>query len=1160
MLTGKMSPSSGDAYIMGHSVIHNVESIQELVGSVPQHDLLWSELSAYEHVRLFATIKGIISSSEDITREVAIARILRKVHLEKEANQAAGGYSGGMKRRLSIALAGVGSPAILFMDEPTTGIDPLNRRRIWKLIQELKKGKVIVLTTHLMQEADSLGDYVAILDHGKIQAEGTPLNLKTEYGSGYSLNLITDVDKVDRVCELAKEAIPGVQLVNSSAGSVAIGIPKNGLEKVPQLTRDLQDEELIREWSVSQSTLEEVFLRLVKHDTALQVTEPSSSSPSNLVEGEQIPAEPDNLNDAINLAVEEGQMEPTFATKHAWILQIRSLLWKTFLLQRRSIVGSLVLFVIPILSLVLLNVKLFKPLKPPTSIYDGYIILYPQAMALIGFPQSPPCDFFWYVSSSLDGTLDSVNYHTTPLGVVGAFEARQAPPGAIDDRDNEYYVTLEWSMSISSNVTLAEVESALQFAFREELKRANSPATQSLADARCNGEHCGPCRVDTSSLNVVTRDDNMFLFSLPGIYSSNSLPACQSTVGECPLNAVRFAMLQGSFMSTLSQQLNSPASLVATPSYTYRDSFESVEKVVTLESTSLGENSGSSFFDDNLGTGYCSSCDDKKPISVWISGDGAASFAELYIGEDTEIIVKNTDVLELVLTGRKHLETQSQVFGTTTFSSCAVLKNRGNYYENVWDERGWIVNMDAPTPITNFSANCDSVEEQRDAYKLLFPDAGFQVMSFDLVGDKVVVDITSLVYDASGGYGLEVYNIKDQAVFSVHCEASDLNGTCLPDSNLICAMTTPPIAAGCSLPQYRTAGSALVESTYNAIIGSVIPGGTLKVNTQPTTSTTLITYVPALKTDDLALIAALFALFIAMLMPLISSIIVAEKHQRYVFAMLLNGLSLVNYWVATYIFHAVMCWIVVLFATTLALAMGLPPFEGLSYGHFFFVIITYIHAQFGFTALLSICFSKERFASILLSLGSVVLFGIAWVMLAAVQPILNHWSGLFSLIPMLGASRAFFLLFWNQHLPEVTTICGIFLGSGTLYLMIAIYAHGATGVGALWKPHCSCKHQNAEGNTSEEKASTDGDDEMEGHDLDVRREALRALGLSPSEVAIKVAHLGKTFPARPLPKNAVVDVSMAMDYGEIFGLLGPNGAGKYLIGSCCTLFAFVRYC
>ena len=301
--------------------------------------------------------------------------------------------------------------------------------------------------------------------------------------------------------------------------------------------------------------------------------------------------------------------------------------------------------------------------------------------------------------------------------------------------------------------------------------------------------------------------------------------------------------------------------------------------------------------------------------------------------------------------------------------------------------------------------------------------------------------------------------------------------------------------------------------------------------------------MPALNTNDLALIAALFALFIAMLMPVIGSTIVAEKHQRHVFAMLLNGLSLVNYWVAAYIFHAVMCWVIALFATILAVAMDLPPFEVLSFGHFFFVIMTYIHAQFGFTALLSICFSKERFASILMSLGSVVLFGIAWVMLAAVQPILNHWSGLFSLIPMLGASRAFFLLFWNQHLQEVTTICGIFLGSGTLYLIIAIYVHGATGVGALWKPHVSCTKQKVDGNTDDEMAPTDADDEMEGHDLDVRREALRALGLSPSEVAIKVAHLGKTFPARPLPKNAVVDVSMAMDYGEIFGLLGPNGAG-----------------
>lgn len=150
MLTGKLAPTSGEAYVMGMSIKDNVHGIQRLVSCVPQHDLLWGELSAMEHIRLFAQIKGV--ARQDLAREVD--KVLHRVHLMEAAKQPAGGYSGGMKRRLSIALAGIGGPKVIMLDEPTTGIDPLNRRRIWNSVRELKRDRIVVLTTHLMQEAD----------------------------------------------------------------------------------------------------------------------------------------------------------------------------------------------------------------------------------------------------------------------------------------------------------------------------------------------------------------------------------------------------------------------------------------------------------------------------------------------------------------------------------------------------------------------------------------------------------------------------------------------------------------------------------------------------------------------------------------------------------------------------------------------------------------------------------------------------------------------------------------------------------------------------------------------------------------------------------------------------------------------------------------------
>ena len=117
MLTGKMSPTSGDAYVLGYSLRDNVHNIQRMTSCVPQHDLLWDDLNAAEHIRMFAQIKGV--ARRDLDDE--IKQVLRKVHLTEAAQQPAGGYSGGMKRRLSIALAGIGGPKIIMLDEPTTG-------------------------------------------------------------------------------------------------------------------------------------------------------------------------------------------------------------------------------------------------------------------------------------------------------------------------------------------------------------------------------------------------------------------------------------------------------------------------------------------------------------------------------------------------------------------------------------------------------------------------------------------------------------------------------------------------------------------------------------------------------------------------------------------------------------------------------------------------------------------------------------------------------------------------------------------------------------------------------------------------------------------------------------------------------------------------------
>lgn len=144
-------------------------------------------------MRLFARLKGI--PSKTVNRN--IDDMLKFVSLSSEKKSKVSSFSGGMKRRLSLAIAAIGNPKIIFLDEPTTGLDPKVRQQVWTLIERLKKNKSIILTTHSMMEADILSDRIAILVKGKMKCIGTSIYLKENYGSGYRIAINTEENKSD---------------------------------------------------------------------------------------------------------------------------------------------------------------------------------------------------------------------------------------------------------------------------------------------------------------------------------------------------------------------------------------------------------------------------------------------------------------------------------------------------------------------------------------------------------------------------------------------------------------------------------------------------------------------------------------------------------------------------------------------------------------------------------------------------------------------------------------------------------------------------------------------------------------------------------------------------------------------------------------------------
>jgi len=262
MLCGFAKPTSGEAFIFGRSIRTDMEEIRSFMGVCPQHDILFADLTAEEHLRLYAGIKNvpfrlIPQLSEDR---------LGAVRLLGVKNKRAGTFSGGMKRRLSVAISTLGDPRILFMDEPTTGMDPVNRRHVWSFLEHFKEGRAIILTTHSMEEADILGDQVAIMATGRVRAFGTSVHLKGKFGAGYRISLVCNSTDSAAVQAAMRVLIPTAILEDESAGALAFQIPSEDTGSLADLVRRLEDKEIqgVREWGISQSTLEDVFLKVIR--------------------------------------------------------------------------------------------------------------------------------------------------------------------------------------------------------------------------------------------------------------------------------------------------------------------------------------------------------------------------------------------------------------------------------------------------------------------------------------------------------------------------------------------------------------------------------------------------------------------------------------------------------------------------------------------------------------------------------------------------------------------------------------------------------------------------------------------------------------------------------------------------------------------------------
>uniref|UniRef100_A0A663MIU3 P-type phospholipid transporter n=1 Tax=Athene cunicularia TaxID=194338 RepID=A0A663MIU3_ATHCN len=306
ILTGLFPPTSGTVLIGGLDIQIHMDSIRHRLGMCPQYNILFNHLTVAEHILFYSQLKG--RSRDEAEQE--LETMLEDMGLTHKRNEEAQNLSGGMQRKLSVAIAFVGEAKVVVLDEPTSGVDPYSRRSIWDLLLKYRSGRTIILSTHHMDEADILGDRVAIISQGKLFCSGSPVFLKNSFGSGFYLTLVrkmktTKIRRATSLCscgsqcfcscsscahkdkegapeqeldgdlnelaEVIHHHVPEAKLIESIGQELVYLLPNKHFKQrsYASLFRELEetlDDLGLSSFGVSDTPLEEVFLKVTAED------------------------------------------------------------------------------------------------------------------------------------------------------------------------------------------------------------------------------------------------------------------------------------------------------------------------------------------------------------------------------------------------------------------------------------------------------------------------------------------------------------------------------------------------------------------------------------------------------------------------------------------------------------------------------------------------------------------------------------------------------------------------------------------------------------------------------------------------------------------------------------------------------------------------------
>jgi len=349
MLSGMIPATSGHATVGGCNIMTEMHEIRQSLGVCPQFDILWPSLTVREHLQLYSKFQGIPESEQ----EEGIRKTVTDLGMPEKEHALVYTLSGGQKRKLSVSIAFLGNPKVVFLDEPTSGMDPHSRRMTWEMIRQHKRGRAIVLTTHFMDEADLLSDRIAIMSAGKLACLGTSVFLKNRFGLGYSITLVKKTDKVHDgpVLDLIRGHILGVQALSNVGTELSYKLPSDETSKFADMLDHLEgslDKLQIQSYGISNTTLEEVFLSIAEGKSG-----PGMGHGSHPVGGNEAGSDPTTAKNGENAA-----LKPKAANSDSKILQstgqrklqqFKALMMKRLINIRRDPYGILTQLVGPVI-------------------------------------------------------------------------------------------------------------------------------------------------------------------------------------------------------------------------------------------------------------------------------------------------------------------------------------------------------------------------------------------------------------------------------------------------------------------------------------------------------------------------------------------------------------------------------------------------------------------------------------------------------------------------------------------------------------------------------------------------------------------------------------------------------------------------------------------